>query len=261
MKYVFLLLIASASCSAQFETKLQPQTISEFEQYARTVEGQLESRWSGRKPFLSIDDNPADLDKVQNGEVLIHPGTPGNPIAITDGLVHDWVGAIFIPNAPIAKVLAVLQDFDRHSTMYPSIVQSRLISRHGNDLEGYWRLQWKHPLLTVTLDVSQEAHYREIAPGKWMCKAYAKDISEVERAGTARERKLPPGQGNGFLWRLYAYWSLEAVNGGVLAECRTLSLSRNVPPALAWAINPFIQSLPRDSLAATLRDTKKAAMK
>jgi hypothetical protein len=119
-------------------------------------------------------------------------------------------------------------------------------------------LQHKPQLIPVAFDVEQAAHYREIAPGKWICRAYAKKISEVDNPGASREKVLPPGEGQGFLWRLYAYWSLEATNGGVLAECRTLSLSRNIPAGLNWAIKPFIQSLPRESLTSTLKNTRVA---
>jgi hypothetical protein len=44
----------------------------------------------------------------------------------------------------------------------------------------------------------------------------------------------------------------------VLAECRTLSLSRNIPIAVSWAIKPFIQSLPSESLSSTLSNTRSA---
>jgi len=250
MKYrSAILLLAAAPLSAQFNTKLQPQTIEQFDQYARTVE---------RHPFL-LDKNASDRQAVLKGQLLIRPANPENPVAITDGLIHDWDGAVFIPDTTMRKVLSVLQDFDRDSQLYPNIVRSRLIRRDGNNLVGFWRVEWKYPPLTVVLDMVQEAHYQEIAPGKWICKAYTKDISEVENAGTAREKKLPPGVGEGFLWRMYAYWNLETVDGGVLAECRTLSLSRTIPPMLAWAIKPFVQKLPRESLAATLRETRKAA--
>lgn len=256
-----ILLVAAAPAYAQFTTKLQPQTIEEFDRYAAHVEQQLAQRWRGDKPFLLVDDQAAERKKILAGDVLIAPGTPDNPVAISNGLIHDWAGTVFIPNTSMQKVLAVLQDFDRHSQIYPSVVESRLIRRKGNDLVGYWRLEYKQALLTVALDVEQHAHYEKVGPGKWVCKAYAKNISEVDDPGTPREKKLPPGEGKGFLWRLYAYWSLEATNRGVVAECRTLSLSRDIPPALAWAIKPFVQSLPRESLAATLRDTRAAAMK
>ncbi len=225
------------------------------------MEQELSARWQGQRPFVSAEDNPADREKVLGGDLFVRPGTPDNPVAIWNGLVHDWVGTVFFPNASLQKVLGILQDFDHHSQIYPSIIQSRLIRREGNDITGYWRLERKDPLVPVVLDVEQQAHYQEVRPGKWICRAYAKNISEIENPGTAREKKFPPGEGTGFLWRLYAYWSLEATNGGVLGECRTLSLSRNIPAALAWAIKPFVQSLPRESLASTLRDTRAAAAK
>jgi hypothetical protein len=160
----------------------------------------------------------------------------------------------------VNKVLAILQDFDRHREIYPEIVQSKLLRRKGEDLTGFWRLRQKSPLLPVALDVIQDAHYQEIAPDKWICRAYANDISEIDNPGTTREKKLPAGQGEGFLWRLYAYWSLEATEDGVLAESRSLTLSRDIPLALVWAIKPLIQSVPRESLESTLRSTRTAAM-
>lgn len=245
----------------QFTTTLQPRTVEEFQKYAAGAEAQLALRWEGERPFLAIDDSASEREQVLHGDLLIRPGTPQNPVSIANGLVHDWVGAVFIPNTTVRKVMDILQDFDRHSQIYPEVTNSHLVQREGNDLIGHWRLERKDPLVPVVLDVEQEAHYKEVAPGKWICRAYAKNISEVQNPGTAREKKFPPNEGTGFLWQLYAYWSLEPVNDGVLAECRTLSLSRNIPAALAWAIKPFVQSLPRESLASTLRNTRAAAAK
>lgn len=256
---VLVLLVTFQPAFAQLTTTLQPRTVLEFQQYAASVEAQLSARWRGERAFLAIDDNPSEREQVLHGDLIIRPGTSQNPVSISAGLVHDWVGAVFIPNTTIDKVLSILQDFDRHSRIYPAITGSRLVQRRGNDLVGYWRLERKDQLVPVVLDVEQEAHYKEVAPGKWVCRAYAKNISEVQNPGTPREKKMPPTQGAGFLWQLYAYWSLETVHHGVLAECRTLSLSRNIPVALGWAIKPFAESVPRESLASTLRNTRTAA--
>lgn len=242
-------------------TKLDARTVEEFERYAKDVEQQLTARWQGQRAFLSIEDQPAERERVMHGALAVEPAIAHNPVVVYDGLIHDWEGAVYIPNATMRRVLDVLQDFDQHAKMYPSVTKSRLVGRHGNEIEGYWRLERRDALLTVVLDVRQRAYYQEIAPGRWTCRAYADDISEVEHAGTARERALPPGEGHGFLWRLNAYWSLEALGGGVLAECRTLSLSREVPKVLAWVINPFVQKLPRESLVSTLEHTREAAQK
>jgi len=45
---------------------------------------------------------------------------------------------------------------------------------------------------------------------------------------------------------------------GVYLECRTISLSRNIPTGLGWIIRPMVSSLPRESLTATLESTVRA---
>jgi hypothetical protein len=65
--------------------------------------------------------------------------------------------------------------------------------------------------------------------------------------------------GGAFLWRMYAYWKVEKVEDGVFVECRSISLSRDVPTGLGWIIKPFIQNMPKDSLIKTLRATKVTA--
>ena len=244
---IFAIFLLAAAAQAQFLTKLDASTIEEFERYTKSVEGQ---------PFPAIDKH-----RLLQGELVVEAANPQNPVAISGGLIHDWVGAVYISNTSMRTVLDVLQNFDRHAQIYPSVKQSRTLARKGDEVDGYWRLERPDPLLTVVLDVKQRAYYREIAPGKWTCRAYADDIREVEHAGTARERVLPAGEGHGFLWRFNAYWSMETLGKGVVAECRTVSLSRDVPKALAWAINPFVQKLPRESLVSTLEHTREAAAK
>jgi hypothetical protein len=252
-------LSSAAPIFAQFTTQLQPRTIQEFDAYAHKVEQQIELHWRGQRPFIGVDADPSERERLLKGDLLVRPGTPDNPVSISNGLVHDWVGTVFIPNTTLSKVLNVLEDFDHHSNMYPGVIRSRLIRRDGDTLTGYWRLQRKQGVLTVVLDVKQQVRYEEIGPGKWIGKAYARDISEIENAGKPNEKRFSPDDGEGFLWRLYAYWSLEATNGGVLGECRTLSLSRSVPAAVAFAVKPFLNSLPRESLMMTLQATRSAA--
>lgn len=248
-------------CSrAQLVVKLSPQTVSEFDRYAQGVEATLQERWSGKKNFFFIEDDPATKQRVLNGGLFIKQMNNGHPVEITSGLIHDWLGAIYMPNTSIQRVLAVLEDFDRHKDIYPSIAESRTISRDGNNIKGYWRLQQKG-LVPVILDVDEDVHYSEVAPGKWKGQNYARNITEVDTGLFSRGRKFPVGEGHGFLWRLYGYWSLEAYRGGVLAECRTLSLSRDIPQGLAWAVGPYTQKMPQQSLEATLQDTRKAAGK
>ena len=238
-------LILALLLPAQLDTKLEPRTVAAFDAYAKTVEQEL----ARNRPSLS----------PSGDEPLIRPGgARKNPIEVPDGLIHDWTGTIFFPNVSIDRVLAVLQDFDHHAQWYPELMRSRLIRRNGNDLTGYWRLEKKEQLVDVVFDVTQEAHYEQIAPARWTCRAYAKDVREVRDTGTTHEKVLPIGEGLGVFWRGYYYWSLETSGNGVLAELRTLSLSRSIPTGMGWIMKPVMQNVPRESLAATLRNTRKA---
>jgi hypothetical protein len=263
-----LCLIALAPCfaappaSAQLIVKLRPETVSEFERYAKSVELELQRRWDGRSGFTSIEDSTADKQKVMSGEFVVRPArADGKPQEVTDGLIHDWVGAVFIADTDPERVIRILKDFDNHKKIYSQLADSKTIRSSGNDVVGYWRIQQRRGFVPVVLDVEQDAHYKELASGKWNCRAYARKIIEVDGRRFGKDRLLPEGEGHGYMWKMYAYWSIEAVNGGVLAECRMLSLSRSIPQAIAWAVGPYVQKAPQESLASTLKQTRDAMNK
>lgn len=257
-----LILLFTAHGHAQFgslKTKLKPETVMAFQTYANAVEAGLNARWNGKAPYLQLDEDPAARERVMSGDLLVQAGIQHNPQSISDGLIHDWYGAVFIPNSTIARVLIVLQDFDHHSAIYPQVVKSKLIKRNGDDITGYWRLEQKGQMLPAVFDVTQTVHYKQIAPDKWTGLSHADNIQAVEDEGTKKEKTLPPGEGIGLMWKLYSYWTLQQTHNGVLAECRTVSLSRGIPGPVAWMIRPFINTIPRESMDSTLRNTRKAS--
>jgi hypothetical protein len=239
--------------------KLNPETVAEFEQYSKTVEEEIGKRWDGKGNFISAEDSPSDKGNVMGGNLLVRPFRPdGRPRDITDGLIHDWVGTVFIPDTDPERVISVLRNFDNHKKIYPEITDSKTLSNTPTETVGYWRVEQKKGLVPVVLNVEQHAYYKELAPGKWTCRAYARKITEVDKGLFARGHTFPEGEGHGYMWKMYAYWSVEAVNGGVLAECRMLSLSRSIPQAVAWAVGPYVQKAPQESLTSTLKQTRDA---
>jgi hypothetical protein len=152
----------------------------------------------------------------------------------------------------------LLRNFDDHKKIYPEVADSKTLSQKGDETVGYWRVQQRKGLVPVVLEVQQNAYYRKLAPGKWNCRAYARKITEINTGPFSGGRRFPEGEGHGYMWRMYAYWSIEKVNGGVLAECRTLSLSRSIPQGLVWAVGPYVQKAPQESLTSTLKQTRDA---
>ncbi|HXE12099.1 MAG TPA: hypothetical protein VN633_08265 [Bryobacteraceae bacterium] len=254
-----LLFVSVCSLQAQLVVKLSPQTVAEFEHYANKVEAQLNERWSAGKNFLVLDGSPEEKKKVLAGELFIKSMSGDHPVAVTDGLIHDWLGAVFIPHATPENVVSILEDFNRHKDIYPEVTQSKTLGRSGSTVTGYWRLEQKAGIVPIILNVTEEATYKQVSQGKWKGLTYAKKIIETDTGLFSRGKKFPLGEGHGYLWRLYGYWSLEAAQGGTLAECRTLSLSRDIPQGLNWAVAPYVEKQPRTSLASLLTNTRKAA--
>jgi hypothetical protein len=134
-------------------------------------------------------------------------------------------------------------------------MDSRLISRHGNEFKIYLRLL-KKKVITVVLDTEHEVQYSRVGKNDWFCRSYTTRITEVDDVGTPREKVHPPDSGYGFLWRLYSYWRFAEERDGTTIECRAISLTRDVPFGLGWIIEPIIKNLPRESLISTLKATR-----
>jgi hypothetical protein len=248
-----LLLASSGAVAAE----LKPQTSAAFDEVIRQTEQRLEQR----KPFLWAEESPSRLQRVLDGALVVEPSGAKAIRPVPDGLVHDWTGAVFLPGVSLEKTLALVRDYDHHELYYkPEVVDARVLRHDGNDYLIFMRLL-KKQIITVVLDTEHEVHYTQVDPKRWRSRSRTTKISEVEHPGKSDERVLPPGTGEGFLWRLNSYWRFEERNGGTVVECQAVSLSRDIPTGLGWLIEPVIRKLPRESLENTLRETRAALVK
>ncbi len=248
---------SSLTINAQSTVKLKPETVDGFNRYVKTVEASLQQRWEKKLPTLWLYDNPENRGRVLHGEIVTERLSTPQSATVIGGIIHDWVGALFIPGVSMEAVLNVLQDFNRHKQIYPEVIDSKLIKREGNTYWSYLRLR-KQKIITVVLDTEYQATYSQIEPNRWLCRSYSRKIAEVSAPETNNERELSPGEDHGFLWRLNAYWQIEKVKEGVFVECRALSLTRDVPSYVGWLINPIINELPGESLKGTLEASRNA---
>lgn len=238
--------------------QLNPKTLEAFAAYIRNTEREMEKSLHLTESFLWSQQVPERAQLVSHGQVVAQFWSGQGPAKVPDGLIHDWIAAAWIPDTKIQEILAVIQDYDNHKNTYkPEVTDSKLISRDGNDFRVYLRLL-KKKIITVVLDTDHDVHYCPVDQTRWVCRSYTTRIAEVDNAGKPDERVLEPDTGYGFLWRLYSYWRFEERNSGVIVECRAISLTRDVPFGLGWAIEPIIQKLPRESLINTLEATRQA---
>lgn len=238
--------------------QLNPKTLEAFDAYIHKAEREMEQSLHLSGSFLWSQQAPERPQVVDQGQVVAQFWSGEGPVKVPNGLIHDWIAAAFIPESNIQEILAVIQDYDNHKNTYrPEVIDSKLIRRDGNDFQVYLRLL-KKKFITVVLDTDHKVHYRPVDKTRWVCRSYTTRIAEVEDAGSPDERVLEPDTGYGFLWRLYSYWRLEERNAGVVVECRAISLTRDVPFGLGWAIEPIIEKLPKESLINTLEATRQA---
>lgn len=241
--------------------KLSPKTSEAFNAYVCRAELEMDETEKGNSSFLWSDLNADRTRDVRSGKNVAEFWSGRCPLDVPNGLIHDWIAAAFISDSTVQDVLAVIQDYDNHKNIYkPEVIDSRLITRTGNDFQIYLRLL-KKKIVTVILDTDHDAHYRRVDQRRWACCSHSTRIAEVENAGRSDERILEAETGYGFLWRLYSYWRFEERDAGVVVECRALSLTRDVPFGLGWAIEPIIQKLPKESLMKTLEATREALRK
>lgn len=237
--------------------QLEARTLKAFDAYIRQAETEMEQTLHGSGAFLWSHQAPQRAQDVGRGKVVAEFWSGRGPVRVPSGLVHDWIAAAFIPASTIQEIFAVIQDYDNHKNIYkPEVVDSKLIRRDENDFQIYLRLL-KKKVITVVLDTDHEVHYRRVDRIRWVCSSCTTRIAEVENAGRQDERILQPNTGYGFLWRLYSNWRFEERDAGVVVECRAISLTRDVPFGLGWAIEPIIQKLPKESLINTLEATRQ----
>jgi len=225
--------------TAQLMTRLSPETNTAFDNYITGEERKMEWR--------------AHMQPSSDGTVTFAPGNGTSPVDVTDGLIHDWMAAAIAPGARMERLLAVLRDYPSYKTNYaPNIVDSRVLSRNGDTWNVFLRL-YKKQFLTAVLNTEYEIRYKSLDENRWTMISHSTRVAELDDG-----RELPQGTGHGFLWRLNAYWLLEQRREGVYMECRSISMSRDVPPGLGWAIKPMLSSVPRESLLETISFTIKA---
>ncbi len=248
--------LLAAPLHAQFSTTLKPETVRAFEKYERSAEASLAKRNDGSLSYLWLQEHPNLRDQTLKGEISIERLEEDD---VPDGLIHDWVAAMYVPGATIRQFVAVFQDYADYPKIYPQVIRSKVESRQPAVFNVYQRLL-KKSTLTVVLDTWHRVRYEELDSKRYLVNSKTLKIQQVKNAGEPDETLLPPGEGGGFLWRMNLYWRLEQAAGGVFAECRSLSLSRDIPTGLGWIIKPVVGKLPRKSLEESLQSTRRAVM-
>ena len=212
----------------------------------------MEDRLDGRSPFLWVDEGPDRSRRARQGEILASPGGTNSPEQVPYGLIHDWVGAVFIPNATIGDVVPIPE-------MYrPVVIDAKLLDCAGKHRKFSMVLMRKVLFVTAAVDGDFEMQDIELDKRRWYGVSYSTRVQEIQNFGQADERSLPPDQGSGYLWRMYGFTRFEERDGGVYAGVEAIGLTRDIPLGVRWLAKPVVEPLPRNSVVTSLQDTRDA---
>src|SRR5579863_4066795 len=109
---------------------LRPQTLSSWEEYVRAATARMQERLNSDAPFLRIDEEPDRAAQLRSGEIFVAPAGPHVPKRVPSGLIHHWIGAVFIPNGTLKDVLPVVRDYGHYKDIYhPAVVDSKAVTQ------------------------------------------------------------------------------------------------------------------------------------
>ena len=247
------------------EAQLQAKTVQGWNKYVSAVEARRTREIAEKQPFLDLDrkataEQARIMAMLKRGEVFVERAAVSRDRAATEieidgGLINHWRGTVFVPNVKLDQVLKVLQEPQTDKHKQEDVITSRVVNRDGDSQQVYLRLK-RTKFVTVVYDTEYDVDYKRLSPELAFSNSISTKVVEIENAGTPRERALPEGNDHGYMWRLNSYWRYKQVDGGVLVEVESLTLSRDLPAIIGPLIRPIVNSTARESMTRTLASVR-----
>ncbi len=257
---LLVVLAMGVADSPVMAAKLQGKTLKAWDEYVRLTEERIKEELNASTGFLAQDFQSfpkaqMERDAALSGKILVARMKTLNPrgrkIKVPAGTIHHWRGSVFIPDVDLESVLAQVRNPAQQEDLQEDVLESRILEASDDSLLLYLKLV-RSKIVTVTYNTEHLVEYQRHGEGLASSRSIATRIVELDQAGTPAEREKPEGKDRGFLWKLNSYWRYQQVDGGVLVECESLTLSRGVPAILALFVKPIITGVARESMERTL---------
>lgn len=238
--------------------ELKQETLKAWDEYIQETNARTQDRLQSGS-FLWVDDSTERRQQVRTGKVLVWPATMETPKPVPAGLIHDWVGATFIPNATLDDVFTVVRDYDDYKMFYkPSVADSKSLGSVGEKDKFSMLLVNQQLVGKMALDTEYQSCYQQVSTSRWYSSALTTRVQEIRNFGRPDEQELREGEGAGYVWRVYSFSRFEERDGGVYVEVEAIALSRDIPAAARWFVNPIVRKVSKNALLISLRQTEEA---
>ncbi len=238
---------------------LKPETVSAWDDYLDAARADLQHRISPGSCFLWTFENAERATRVHSGEIVVAPAPGPSPEHVSGGLIHHWMGAMFLPGLTIEQVMNVTRDYDRYKDYYqPAVIESTAIARGPTSDEFSMRIMNKAFFLETALDADYQATYVRLDDNRMYSISQTTRLQEIEDYGEPDEHETPVGQGRGYVWKLFSIARFEQRDAGVYVELEAIALSREIPLAARFFVDPIVRRVSRNSMLISLRQTREA---
>lgn len=240
--------------------ELKPETLLAWGKYVRLTEERIRHELASEKGFFGhefdrMNEARATWQRVRSGRVMVArmetEEARGRTVKVPGGMIHHWRGTILIPSVRLEQVIHRLRYPDPDVPPQKDVLETRILERDEDSLRIYLKLVRKQ-IVTVAYNTEHLVHYRRHDSLRASSRSVATRIAELEKLHTPQEREKVLGHDRGFLWRLNSYWRYQQIDGGVVVECESLSLSRGYPVIFKPIVAPIVRSIARKSMKRTL---------
>ena len=239
--------------------QLHPDALKAWDEHLQEADRRMQARLSGRQPFLWTDELPDRKQRVRHGEVVVAPGVGHGTQNVQNGLIHDWLGAVFIPGGTIESLFRVTHDYNRYKEIYKPVVADSKVLACSTGRQEFTMVCQRRVLF---VNAAMEGHYqsRDVAinPHRGYSILDATQVQQYENYGSPAAHLLPPDTGSGYVWRVRSLARYEERDGGLYLEVEAMALTRDIPASLRWLVSPIVNHLSVNSLTATLNQTRDA---
>lgn len=247
--------VAAVLTSGAAAAELQDRTREAYDKYLSEARILFLKRANGEWA-----DDGVGRSVLRDRSLVGRPGREDGILNVPGGLVHHWVAAGFIPDVTLGQVLHVSRAYADYQRFYRPVIASTIISREGDVYRVLLRIKEGAGPVTAILDIRSTVSYYYPDARRAYAVSVSEEIRQLQDAGGANERLLPPGRDSGYLWRAATLSIFVERDGGVYVELQTLGLSRRFPPLLAWVVEPIARRLGRKSAEGALAELRAAVL-
>ena len=238
---------------------LKTETVAAWDDYVKSLGVSLQDRVRPGGSFLWTYEEPERLAKVHGGEIVVAPAPGPSPRKVPGGLIHHWIAAAFVPNVKLDDILEVTEDYDRYQEFYrPSVIASNTVAREDSNDYFSMQLMNKAFFLKTMLDADYQSTNVRLDERRFYSVSRSTRVQEIQDYGRPSQHRMPEGQGGGYIWKVFSIGRLAQRDGGVYIELEAIALSRDIPAALRFIVDPIVRNVSRSALLTSLTQTEEA---